>query len=80
MNRLKHLFEEFKGMIINYGEFSGVVAGYSDSHFICATEQHPYYSFRRTEKDMDILEQYKDTKYRYFYTTETAILAQNKGG
>ena len=65
MNKLNKLFNKFKGVTITYGEFTGVVVGYSNSHFICATEQNPYYSFRRTEKDMEILEEFKDTKYRY---------------
>jgi len=78
---MKKLFLKFQGFKIVYGEITGTVCGYSDSHFICATEQHPPYSFRKKDgEELYILEDYKDSKFRYFYALEKTILDQNRKG
>lgn len=68
---MKKAFNELY-KLLKVGE--DTVVGYSDSHFILATELKPDCSFKRLEKDMYILEEFKDQKYRYLYVTETEIL------
>lgn len=80
---MKKIYLKYKGVRIVLGDSEGVLAGFSNSHFIVATEQKPKFSFRRLGKDEEgifIEEEFKDVKYRYFYCLESSIISQSSKG
>jgi len=70
------LFELFKNKLIIHSKYQGYVCGYNDAHFILAVETTNKDFFRVLKKEFFILDEYKDTKYRYVYEDENAILKQ----
>jgi hypothetical protein len=70
------LFELFKNKLIVHSKYQGYVCGYNDAHFILAVETTNKDFFRVLKKEFFILDEYKDTKYRYVYEDENAILKQ----
>jgi hypothetical protein len=70
------LFDKFKNKLIVHSKYQGYVCGYNDAHFILAVETTNKDFFRVLKKEFFILDEYKDTKYRYVYEDENAILKQ----
>jgi hypothetical protein len=79
---MERLFNLFKGQQIKHPKYSGVVCGYDDSRFILAVETHDDKGifFRRLRKDDNvfIMDEYKDSKYRYVYEDEREIIKQSE--
>lgn len=74
------LFKKFKGTIITHSRYTGVVCGYNDSHFILAVETKDDKNFFRKLENPFILDEYKDSKYRYIFENESEIEKQIKYG
>jgi hypothetical protein len=72
------LFKKFKGTIITHPRYTGVVCGYNDSHFILAVETKDDKNFFRKLENPFILDEYKDSKYRYIFENESEIEKQMK--
>jgi hypothetical protein len=79
---MENLFNLYKELLIIHSNYKGIVCGYDDSRFILAVETNNDKGifFRRLRKDDNafILDEYKDTKYRYVYEDEREILKQIK--
>lgn len=75
---MENLFNLFKGFIITHPGYSGVVCGYNHDHFILAVETDDNKNFFRKLENPYIMEEYKDTKYRYVFENESEILKQMK--
>lgn len=77
---MRRLFDQYKNTIVVHPNYSGVVCGYDDSRFILAVETNDDKSifFRRLTKHDNafILDEYRDSKYRYVYEDESKILKQ----
>lgn len=77
---MRRLFDQYKNRIVVHPAYSGVVCGYDDSRFILAVETNDDKGifFRRLRKDDNIfiLDEFKDSKYRYVYEDEREILRQ----
>lgn len=72
------VFNKFKGMKITHKNYSGILCGYNDEHFILAVEGSHQLSFRKLPKTSVIpLEEYKDVKYRYIYENESELIKQS---
>ena len=77
---MERLFEQFKNMLVVYPKYQGYVCGYNDAHFIVAVETRDDKNFFRKMENPTIMDQYKDTKYRYIFADESDILKQLKNG
>jgi hypothetical protein len=75
---MEKLFEQFKNMLVVYPKYQGNVCGYNDNHFILAVETRDDKNFFRKIENPIIMEQYKDTKYRYIFVDESQLLKQLK--
>ena len=72
------LFKKFKGTIITHPRYTGVVCGYTNNHFILAVETKDDKNFFRKLENPFILDEYKDSKYRYIFENESEIEKQIK--
>jgi hypothetical protein len=77
---MEKLFEQFKNMLVVYPKYQGHVCGYNDNHFIVAVETRDDKNFFRKIESPYIMDEYKDTKYRYVFADESDILKQIKDG
>jgi hypothetical protein len=77
---MERLFEQFKNMLVVYPKYQGYVCGYNDAHFIVAVETRDDKNFFRKMENPTIMDQYKDTKYRYIFADESDLLKQLKNG
>lgn len=77
---MEKLFQQFKNMLVVYPKYQGYVCGYNDAHFIVAVETRDDKNFFRKMENPTILEEYKDTKYRYVFADESDLLKQLKNG
>jgi hypothetical protein len=75
---MEKLFDEFKNMLVVYRKYQGHICGYNDAHFIIAVETKDDKNFFRKLENPYIMEEYKDTKYRYVFENESEILKQMK--
>lgn len=75
---MEKLFEQFKHMLVIYPKYQGYVCGYNDAHFIVAVETNDVKNFFRKVENPTIMEEYKDTKYRYVFADESDLLKQIK--
>lgn len=71
-------FNKFKGTVITHPKYTGVVCGYTNNHFILAVETKDDKNFFRKLENPFILEEYKDSKYRYIFENESEIEKQIK--
>lgn len=74
---MENLFNLFKNLIIVQKNYTGVVCGYNDAHFILAVETKDDKNFFRKLENPQILDEYKDSKYRYIFVNESEILKQH---
>lgn len=76
---MKILYDKYKFKSVKYpNNIEGLIVGYSDNNLIATCETcNPSYSFRRLDKNTFIDEKYRDSKYRYFYVTESTMLKQH---
>lgn len=72
------VYKKYSGKQVKYpGEVEGIIVGYCDNNLIAACDScHPTYSFRRLDKNTYIDENYKESKWRYFYVNESTMLRQ----
>lgn len=75
---MEKLFEKFKNMLVVYPKYKGYVCGYNDAHFIVAVETRDDKNFFRKVENPVIMDEYKDTKYRYIFADESQLLKQYK--
>jgi hypothetical protein len=79
---MERLFNQYKEKVVTHPNYSGVVCGYDDSRFILAVETNNDKGifFRRLTKHDNafILDEYRDSKYRYVYEDEREIIKQSK--
>jgi hypothetical protein len=77
---MEKLFQLFKNMLVVYPNYQGHVCGYNDAHFIVAAETTDVNNFFRKLENPYIIDEYKDTKYRYVFADESQLLKQIKNG
>jgi len=73
---MEKLFEKFKNMLVVHKNYQGRVCGYNDAHFILAVETKDDKNFFRKIQAPYIMEEYKDTKYRYIFEDERELIKQ----
>jgi len=74
---MEKLFNLYKEFVITHPKYKGVVCGYNDSHIILAVETKDDKNFFRKLQNPYIMEQYKDTKYRYVFEDERELIKQS---
>jgi hypothetical protein len=65
-------------MLVVYPKYQGYVCGYNEAHFIVAVETNDVKNFFRKLENPYIMEEYKDTKYRYSFEDERELIKQSK--
>ncbi len=73
---MEELFNHFKNMLVVHPKYQGYVCGYNEAHFILAVETKDDKNFFRKLQNSFIMEEYKDTKYRYVYEDERELIKQ----
>ena len=73
---MEQVFNQFKNMLIAHDNYQGVVCGYTDSHIILAVQTKDEKNFFRKMQNPVIMEEYKDTKYRYIFEDERELIKQ----
>ena len=66
-------------MLIVHPKYKGYVCGSNDSHVILAVETDNKDFFRKLQNPF-IMEEYKDTKYRYVFEDERELIKQSANG
>lgn len=79
-NGMSLVYKKYKDFKVVENSYSGIVCGINSDKILCATEDNPQCSFRRTDKDTWIKEEFRDRKYRYFYFDENQLDRQTKSG
>jgi len=74
---MEKLFNLYKEFVITHPKYKGVVCGYNDSHIILAVETKDDKNFFRKLQNPYIMEEYKDTKYRYIFEDERELIKQS---
>lgn len=75
---MKVTYEKYKEKSVVYPDgIEAVIVGYCDNNLIGACDCSPIYSFRRLDKNTYIDEKYKETKWRYFYVSESTMIKQH---
>jgi hypothetical protein len=75
---MEKVFNEYKNMLVVHPKYQGHVCGYNDSHIILAVETKDDQNFFRKLQSPYIMEEYKDTKYRYVFEDERELIKQSK--
>jgi hypothetical protein len=65
-------------MLVTHKRYKGHVCGYTDSHIILAVETKDDKNFFRKLQNPYIMEEYKDTKYRYVFEDERELIKQSQ--
>lgn len=76
---MKRIFEEYNNLEIVVNKCKFNVCGYTDEHLILATSESNTNTFRRLSKSNFVLEEYKDSKYKYMYFDESQLIKKLKG-
>jgi hypothetical protein len=72
---MEKLFNQYKNLLIVHPNYKGYVCGYNDTHIILAVETTSK-DFSRKLQNPYIMEEYKDTKYRYVFEDERELIKQ----
>ena len=75
---MEKVFEKFKNMLIVHDKYQGYVCGYTPSHIILAVETKDDKNFFKKLQNPIIMDEYKDSKYRYIYEDERELIKQSK--
>ena len=76
---MEKVFNQYKGMEIVHDDYTGILCGYNDEHFILAVKASSHaYAFRKLPKESVIMEDYISNKYKYVYENETELIKQSK--
>lgn len=73
---MEKIFNQYKNMLIVHPGYKGYVCGYNDSHVILAVETKSDNFFRKLQNPY-IMDEYKDTKYRYVFEDERELIKQS---
>lgn len=74
---MEELFNKFKELLIIHNNYSGIVCGYNNEHFILAIKSSNLsYGIRKLPKESIILEKYISSKYKYVYEDEWKLNKQ----
>jgi hypothetical protein len=73
---METVFNKYKNMLVVHDKYQGYVCGYNDAHIILAVETKSDNFFRKLQNPY-ILEEYKDTKYRYVFEDERELIKQS---
>jgi len=76
---MEKIFNKYKNMLVVHPTYQGVVCGYNDTHIILAVESTSK-DFSRKLQNPYIMEEYKDTKYRYVFEDERELIKQSNNG
>jgi hypothetical protein len=76
---MEKIFNQYKNMLVVHPTYQGVVCGYNDTHIILAVESTSK-DFSRKLQNPYIMEEYKDTKYRYVFEDERELIKQSNNG
>lgn len=74
------VFNQYKNMLVVHPKYQGRVCGYNDAHIILAVETDDTKNFFRKLQNPYIMEEYKDTKYRYVFEDERELIKQFNNG
>jgi len=72
---MEKVFNKYKNKLVVHPKYQGYVCGYTDAHIILAVETTSKDFFRKLENP-NILEEYKDVKYRYVLEDERELIKQ----
>lgn len=73
---MERIFNYYKNMLVVHPKYKGYVCGYNDSHIILAVETKDDKNFWRKLQNPTIMDEYKDTKYRYIFEDERELIKQ----
>ena len=73
---METVINKYKKKLIVHPKYQGYVCGYTDAHIILAVETTNKDFFRKLENP-NILEEYKDVKYRYVLEDERELIKQS---
>lgn len=76
---METVFNKYKNMLVVHPKYQGYVCGYNESHIILAVETTSKDFFRKLENP-NIMEEYKDVKYRYVLEDERELIKQFGNG
>lgn len=74
---MEKIFNQYKNMLIVHPGYQGYVCGYNDAHIILAIETKDDKNFWRKLQSPIIMDEYKDTKYRYVFEDERELIKQS---
>ena len=73
---METVFNKYKNKLVVHPKYQGYVCGYTDAHIILALETTNKDFIRKLENP-NILEEYKDVKYRYVLEDERELIKQS---
>jgi hypothetical protein len=73
---METVFNKYKNKLVVHPKYQGYVCGYTDAHIILAVETTNKDFFRKLENP-NILEEYKDVKYRYVLEDKRELIKQS---
>lgn len=73
---MEKVFNQYKNMLIEHTHYKGIICGYNDSHIILAVETNDILNFWKKLQNPFIMEEYKDSKYRYIFEDERELIKQ----
>lgn len=77
---MEAVFNKYKNKLVVHSKYKGYVCGYTDSHIILAVETRDDQNFFRKIQNPHIMDEYKDTKYRYVFEDERELIKQFDNG
>ena len=77
---MEKVFNQFKNMLVIHPKYQGHVCGYNDSHIILAVETKDDKNFWRKLQNPFIMEEYRESKYRYVFENESELIKQCNNG
>ena len=77
---MEKVFNRYKNMLVEHKNYKGKVCGYNDSHIILAVETKDDKNFWRKLQNPFIMEEYRDSKYRYVFENESELIKQYNNG
>ena len=72
---METVFNKYKNKLVVHPRYQGYVCGYTDAHIILAVETKSDNFFRKLQNPI-IMEEYKDSKYRYSFEDERELIKQ----
>lgn len=73
---MEKVFNKYKNMLVVHKNYQGHVCGYTEDHIILAVETDDNKNFWRKLQNPYIMDEYKDSKYRYVFEDERELIKQ----